>query len=174
VIARLRGRYDILSLDLRGHGGSTRGPHGTLAYRDFTPAEWSRAEHDLEAAARWLADRGIADSDCVYVGSSIGSSLVARFAGDHPDTAGVVLLSPGLAYRDLAIAGAVARYPNPLLLVGSEEEGMPDTLAQLARLAGQRAIVLQVPGDAHGIGTLLDDRAHLAAVLAFIAAILPR
>src|SRR5687768_3898114 len=80
VIERLRGGSEILAVDLRGHGGSTRGPRGALAWRDFGERDWERAVLDLEAAQRWLGERGFVARDCVYVGSSIGSSLVVRFA----------------------------------------------------------------------------------------------
>lgn len=170
LVERLRGRSEILALDLRGHGGSTRGPRGELAWRAFGPRDWARAVLDLDAATRWLGERGFRAADCVYVGSSIGASLVVRYVAEQPDAAGVVLLSPGLAYRDLRIVGAAAAYPGRALIVHSEEEGAAATVAELDRLWGERAELLPVGGTAHGVAMLDEHPAALDAIVRFVEA----
>ena len=103
------GRYEILALDLRGHGGSTRGPTGKLDWHDFDTDAWKAAVADLEAADAWLGERGFTPAGCVYVGSSIGASLVLRFAAGHPVWSGIsIALAVIVIYAVAAHGGEVA------------------------------------------------------------------
>src|SRR5688500_1366808 len=97
-IDALRGKYHLIALDMRGHGESTASKHGALDWQQFTQADWEAVTGDLAAATQFLSGKGVALAGTVLVGSSIGSSATIRFAGDHPDVAGIVLLSPGLKY----------------------------------------------------------------------------
>lgn len=74
--------WDILRLDLRGHGGSfTRGAIGMRVWCD-----------DL---ARLLAAEGYARA--VLVGHSLGAHVALEFAASHPQrVAGLVLIDPAL------------------------------------------------------------------------------
>lgn len=169
LIERLRGRSELLALDLRGHGGSTRGPNGELAWKAFDDAEWVAAVNDVYAAQAWLKERGFTVTDCVYVGASIGSSLVVRFAGDRWDVGGLVLLSPGMAYRGLDIRAAAAEFNKAVLVVHSEEDGAKETADQLAAIWGDDDFqLIEVAGTTHGISTIADDPALLDAVVLFI------
>jgi alpha-beta hydrolase superfamily lysophospholipase len=170
LIAKLRGKAEILAFDLRGHGDSRRGPHGLISYRDFNGTDWGNAVRDLDAATAWLGERGYRASDCIYVGSSIGSTLVIRWAGAHPDAGALVLLSPGLDYQGLNILDAAAKFAHPVLVVYSGEPGMSTTINRLAQTWGTRVELEPVEGIEHGISMLTDDRARLAQVIEFLTA----
>lgn len=167
LVERLRGRYEILSFDLRGHGGSTRGPGGEISWRRFGEAEWRAGDRDLDAALAWLGERGFRAEDCALVGSSIGGSYVIRHAGEH-GAASIVLLSPGLAYHGVTIAEAAARYGGPALVLHSEEDGAKDTAAELGRLWGDRMELVALGGTAHGVALVVDDAAMLDLVVGFV------
>jgi pimeloyl-ACP methyl ester carboxylesterase len=168
LVRRLRGSYEILSLDLRGHGESTRGPRGELAWKSFGGRDWEDAVLDLDAAARWLGERGFRTSDCVWIGSSIGASLVLRFAGERVDARGLVLLSPGLDYRGLRIAEAAERYPGPALVITSAQDAGANAVALLDKTWGDRLELLQLDGDAHGVTMLLDRPTLLDTIASFV------
>lgn len=172
LVERLRKRYEILAFDLRGHGGSTRGPGKELSWRTLHEKDWEAAVHDLEAAERWLGERGFRAADCVFVGSSIGSSLVLRFVGERPDAAGVVLLSPGLAYRGLVITDAAQRFAGKRLIVTSDEPGPAATADELEKIWNGDVERLQVPGNAHGMAMVADQEAMLDAIAGFIDRVL--
>jgi pimeloyl-ACP methyl ester carboxylesterase len=165
---KLRGRYEILAFDLRGHGGSTRGPRGELRWNDFGSDDWQAAVADLDAADRWLGERGFGTEDCVYVGSSIGSSLVVRFAATRRP-AGIVLLSPGRSYFGIEIATAAATVASPRLVIASQERGAAETLAMLEDIWGGAFQVLQIGGTAHGVSMIAADPAIRDLVLGFVA-----
>ncbi|MDP3772591.1 MAG: alpha/beta fold hydrolase [bacterium] len=82
-----------VAVDLRGHGESAGGPDG---YRSFTDAQHQASLNDVAAGVDFLRAKGIQEIICI--GASIGANLALRFGADHPEVAGVILLSPGLHY----------------------------------------------------------------------------
>jgi len=106
------------------------------------------------------------------VGSSIGSSLAMRFAGRRVDTAGVVLLSPGLAYRDLAIADAIEAFRRAALIVYSEEPGPAAVVEVASPLWGDNLQLLMVDGDSHGQGMLVANPGIVDTVAGFLDGVL--
>ncbi|MFA5911208.1 MAG: alpha/beta fold hydrolase [Vicinamibacterales bacterium] len=80
-----------LTIDLRGHGGSSGSPQ-SLA--DMV--------QDVRAAAQWLAARpGVRPGSIGLVGASLGASLSLLAAPDLPAVRAIALLSPSLDYRGL-------------------------------------------------------------------------
>ncbi|WP_188944183.1 alpha/beta hydrolase [Nakamurella endophytica] len=84
----------VLLLDYRGYGGNPGAPSE------------SGLAADALAARRFLAGRGFADADLVYLGESLGGAVVTELAARHPPRA-LVLRSP---FTDLAAVAADA-YP---------------------------------------------------------------
>jgi pimeloyl-ACP methyl ester carboxylesterase len=168
LIERLRKQYEILAFDLRGHGGSTRGPAGELSWRRMHEKDWEAAVLDVAAAAGWLGERGFRPEDCAYLGSSIGSSLVLLYVAERAPTAGIVMLSPGLAYRGLVISDAAKRLTGPRMVVTSEEPGPAATADELERIWGDAVERLAVAGSAHGIAMVADQEVMLDAIAGFV------
>ena len=89
-IAALAGRlqensFEVLSYDARGHGASA----GTYTLGDL--------EHlDVESAAAWAGERGV---PTILVGASLGGVAVLRYACDHPELSGVVVVSSPDGWR---------------------------------------------------------------------------
>lgn len=114
-----------LAIDLRGHGESVSGAGGKrLDHKKFIDAEHQAKMKDVEAAVRWLAEKGHPSSRLALVGASIGANLAIAYAGGHQEVRAIVALSPGLDYRGVATAHAVEAMPRSqrLLLVASEED----------------------------------------------------
>ena len=82
-----RAGYNVLMLDLRGHGGSG-GERVTLGYREA---------RDVRGALSWLEGRGFDPKDVVLHGWSMGGAAVLRAA---PGT-GVAAVVEESAYADL-------------------------------------------------------------------------
>ncbi len=88
-VARLGGRYRIISFDFPAHGLTGQSPDG-----QYTQAAYAKV---LGAVA---ANRGL--TRFVVAGNSMGGGVAARFAADHPDRiAGLILVdASGAPYPD--------------------------------------------------------------------------
>lgn len=177
-VTALRGKYHVLALDMRGHGESTESDHGALDWQQFTDADWDAVTGDLAAATQFLSSKGVALAGTVIVGSSIGSSATLRFAADHPDLAGIVMLSPGLKYHGLETVPAAKRYGKPKLIVYSSDaedaaRGLEQAWKQADDLPQPQPVTMhQVPGKAHGVKMLADDPGLVDAVVEFVDKVL--
>jgi alpha-beta hydrolase superfamily lysophospholipase len=77
--------FEVLSYDARGHGDSA----GTFTL--------GHLEHlDVESAASWARQRGV---PTILVGASLGGVAVLRYASDHPELTGVVIVSSPAGWR---------------------------------------------------------------------------
>ncbi len=94
-----------LAIDLRGHGGSVRGPAGTVDFTTFdSPNAWPKLVEDLRASAFWLKKQGVRDGRIAVGGASIGANLASRVAVERPKTPFLLLLSPADDYRGVRLA----------------------------------------------------------------------
>jgi 3-oxoadipate enol-lactonase len=88
--------YNILSLDLRGHGKSAK----PKAYSEYNIPHYT---HDLEALFEYL---GIAQ--CILVSHSFGSLVALEFLAQHQDRVrAAVFISPSYAVRNRGLARLV-------------------------------------------------------------------
>lgn len=141
---------NVLTMDLRGHGESTLSSTGqTVRWPAFenTPARWEALEKDVEAAVAYVRGRR-GDAGVVLVGSSIGASAVVRHAASDPMVRGLVLLSPGLAYRGVEIRSQAQTYlaaGHPALLIaGQIDTPSVEAITQIARGVGPTGATSQV------------------------------
>ena len=138
-----------LTIDLRGHGGSS-GSAGEL----------TAMIQDVRAAARWLASRANVRPDSIaIVGASLGASLALHAAIDLPQVRAIGLLSPSLDYRGLRTDTALVKRlgARSLWLAASTEDPLAlRTLRDFAAEAsGPRE---QMVSNAPAHGTMLLDR----------------
>jgi pimeloyl-ACP methyl ester carboxylesterase len=166
----LRGKYHLLALDMRGHGASA----GATSWKSFKDSDWEAVTGDLAAATQFLSAKGVPLGGTVVIGSSIGSTATLRFAGEHPDLAGIVLVSPGLKYRGVETVPAARKYGRPKLVVFStDSEDAALALEQVwkkeAALPQPQPVTMRrVPGKAHGVKMLADDPGLVDAVVDFV------
>lgn len=115
-----------LAIDFRGHGQSTITTDGrTLDYTTFSHEEHQAKIKDVEAAVALLEKTyGVDTRQIAFVGASIGANLAIQYAAAHADVPGVVALSPGLNYRDIATMPLVQSLTRDrhLFLVGSADD----------------------------------------------------
>lgn len=138
-----------LTIDLRGHGGSS-GSSG----------DFSAMIQDVRAAARWLASRANVRPDAIaIVGASLGASLALHAAIDLPQVRAIGLLSPSLDYRGLRTDTALIKRlgARSLWLAASAEDPLAlRTLRDFAaETSGPRE---QMVSNASAHGTMLLDR----------------
>jgi dienelactone hydrolase len=109
----------VVSIDLRGHGDSTRKltAQGTifLEHRTFTDRDYRDMLLDVNAAVDWVSEQPDINKQRVgIIGSSLGANLALRYAAINEDLAAVALLSPGINYRGVRtddVIGQLAHIP---------------------------------------------------------------
>ncbi len=148
--------FATLAIDLRGHGESTVGPHGTVLDRNaFSDKQHQEKSRDVDAAVRWLMEKGFVLTKIALVGASIGANLAIAYAGGHEGIPAVVALSPGLDYHGVLTEPSAAAMPRTqkLLLAASAEDAYSlSSVFRLAQIKEDAEVQAQVDG---GHGTKL-------------------
>lgn len=168
-----------LAFDLRGHGQSQTPPEGSPAsWPKFrvskTHNEWDNMREDAAAAVAFLKERGVPEEAAAFGGGDVGGSVALKYAAVHPAVPMVLLLSPGMSYRDVITVNAVRAYRGrPILMVVADDDRRSSTetpiLHQFARLAAgaERAALVRV-ARGHGTGMLASNRGLVARILDWI------
>ncbi|MEX0931803.1 MAG: alpha/beta fold hydrolase [Candidatus Paceibacterota bacterium] len=148
--------WDIVALDLRGHGNSDGGPDG---YKTFENEEHQKSILDVEAGVTFLETRGIARSSVALCGASIGANLTIQSMAEHTDTPAGIALSPGFNYKGVETRPCMPQLGQQrLLLVASRDDersyGNCATMAEvLAEEASESTTVELVVYEHAGHGT---------------------
>ncbi len=174
----------VLSLDLRGHGDSVRGPQSDRqTWEGFgeDAARWAGLPRDAVAGARYLFNAGAARS-VVVVGSSIGASAAVAGLADEPRVVGLAMISPGLGYHGLDALGPMRSYAampttpaRTAWLMAAERDGESaravTTLAtEASGITVEQAVVPS--SDAHGVSLLNAEPARWDALERYVRTVL--
>ncbi len=144
-----------LAIDFRGHGGSRRTKDGrTLDYQTFTHPEHQAKIKDIEAAVAFLERAyGATTTRLVLVGASIGANLAIQYGAAHAEVPGIVALSPGLNYRDVAtmpLIQSLTRDRHVYLASSSDDEISGPAVEKLAERSLARTDVKRFADAGHG------------------------
>jgi len=132
--------FSVISIDLRGHGQSSGN------WKSFGSDEFNAMVFDVKAAKEVLAANGATNFG--IIGASIGANIALKYS--DPDVSAVVLLSPGLEYRDVDIESDAEQFNTPVLIVASSEDQYSATSSE--------KIEKLLPGDKKLI--MLNDAGH--------------
>lgn len=101
--------FQVLAIDLRGHGESTRkfkssngkgeSDYEKLDYKNFGDSEHQKSILDIKAAVEFLKSKGYAQ--LFLGGASIGANLALQYLKESPDAEKAILFSAGLNYRGI-------------------------------------------------------------------------
>lgn len=141
-----------LAIDLRGHGESSGGPTG---YENFSDEDHQKSIKDVEAASKFLAEKGFDKAHQFLVGASIGANLALQFLVENEEVPAAVLLSPGLDYRGIKTEPLITRVGKGkfLLIAASEDDaGRADMARELYNKVpqGANATLLVYKNAGHG------------------------
>ena len=118
----------VLAVDLRGHGESNRkmtpGGPAVLDYHSFAAQDFQDMLLDVNASIDWLMDQPGTDKKRIgIVGSSLGANLALRYAMFNNELAALVLLSPGLQYKEVRTDNAMVKVASmPMRIVVSRDD----------------------------------------------------
>lgn len=90
--------FQVLAIDLRGHGESTNGPDG---YKNFSNEEHQKSILDIEAALDFFKVLNIKLENIIIGGASIGANLALWYGSENNEIKKIFCLSPGINYREI-------------------------------------------------------------------------
>jgi pimeloyl-ACP methyl ester carboxylesterase len=151
--------YDVLSIDLRGHGESINQNGKTISFQSFTPPDFIKMVLDVKAAKHFLvAQKNISPNNIAIVGASIGANVGLKYAASDPSVKAVVLLSPGLNYKGIATAAAITGYKNPIYIAAAGKDPIagsdPQALCSMINCGNHLKIYQD--SSSHGTNMFLD------------------
>ena len=154
-----------LSVDLRGHAGSQKGPPGSTDYTGFDAHnQWPSTAEDLRAAAAWLKKTGVPESRIAFGGASIGANLASVVAAERPSAPFLLLLSPSENYRGVFIK---SRAGLKTLAAASPADSYAYVCVRRLE-AEKRAAILYAPGG-HGV-QMFEDAATYQRLVDWLTA----
>lgn len=113
--------YNVLSIDLRGHGQSLKKDGRTVGWQMFSAKDFNDMILDVKAAKEFLEKKGV--NKISLIGASIGANAALNYATEDIEIKTIVLLSPGLDYRGVKTEDTAKDYENrPILIVASEDD----------------------------------------------------
>lgn len=144
--------YQVVAMDLRGHGESRQQAAGALDYREFGPPDWSGVLQDIEAARACLLAAGADPENIFIAGEGLGGGLALQYTVQNADIQGVVLVSPGLDEVGIDTAALIQQLTDrPCVVLWSEGDAYAAAAAAtLIRLAPAHLESHAYPGAAHG------------------------
>ena len=138
--------YNVLTLDLRGHGESK--PN-----RELTQDDFDSMSSDLTSATDYLIEKKI--NEISIMGASLGANVGLNFILNEPKAHRLVLLSPGIEYRGINVLESAKYYDRPLLILSSiGDEYSWDSSNQIFNLSPSRVRLEPYEGNIHGINIL--------------------
>lgn len=106
--------YRVVTIDLRGHGGSTL--PAPLAEDD-----WPKLVADVDAGVALLRSKGA--KEVHVVGARAGATLALAAAAANPDVSDLVLLTPSLTAHGIKLSSSIAGYAGrPLMVAVSADD----------------------------------------------------
>ena len=157
--------FDVIALDLRGHGQST----GDLDFMEFSTADWLACVGDVSAAIEPMA-LNAREYSLFLIGGSIGANLSLLTAAEDSRIDGVVLLSPGLDYRGVEPLTVVDDYnPRPVMLVAAEDDPYSqESVEELAEELTNSELIIY-PDGGHGTQLLTSQPELLETLTDWLA-----
>ncbi len=158
--------YNVLTVDLRGHGDSGGAQ------------DWQAAERDVLTWLDWLSEQPSVMPDAFgLIGASIGGNLALIGCAYDPRCVTAVALSPGLDYRGVVIDEVVfqAMADRALLLIATQGDSYSaSSVKAMAELSVGELGLHLYPGSAHGTNLIsTTDMPAVGLILDWLVVHLP-
>jgi len=151
--------YAVLSVDLRGHGESTKQANHTISYQSFMPKNFKNMTLDVKAAKKYLiGERNANPNQISIIGASIGANLALKYAASDNSINSVILLSPGLNYRGISALDTIMKYNGPIYIVTAEDdsESAKDSIILCEKITCAENLKIFENTNVHGTDMLSD------------------
>ncbi len=160
IPALLQSGFNVLNVDLRGHGET-----GGLI-------NWRRALNDVRVWVAWLHDEtGNPQTPVAMIGSSMGSALALLGCADEPTCPTAIAISPGWSYYGLNVERAFTDglRDKTVLLVYSERDRWPSLGVPQMLEAATGSVGTQVyEGNVHGMDLFYTEEDLLPLIIEWL------
>jgi pimeloyl-ACP methyl ester carboxylesterase len=172
--------YAVISLDLRGHGKSTRTEGGRrITWRRFKKEQWADLPGDIGQVIHTFTKSEdypkIDGQNVALIGEKLGANVaVLTTQKTHDAVKALTLLSPGLDYKGLSPSQALLEFTKPVLLLTSQDDeyGNKSTHGLYNWILGQKTL-LEYGRIGDGAEMLVGRPAISAAILDWLEKSLP-
>ncbi|MFQ5699631.1 MAG: alpha/beta hydrolase [Myxococcota bacterium] len=152
--------FNILNLDLRGHGESIHKGDAVLSAVDLPMAMTGtlvrQSIPDMETALGYLQGRGIQVERVVLIGAAYGNVLAVMATVRRPDIRGIVLLSPIERGYGISTKRTIHEYRGDLLTIVARDDRIAAGATHVL-IAAHPGAEEEIFFDSGGHGTALLD-----------------
>lgn len=113
--------YDVLAIDLRGHGQSTDKNGLKISWQSFSEKDFNDMVLDVKAAKDFMIKQKPKNKIAI-IGASIGANTALNYAVNDKEIKTIVLLSPGLDYHGVKTEESMKKYDRSVLIAVSSED----------------------------------------------------
>ena len=135
--------YNVISIDLRGHGESS------LSWSSSSDTDFNKMTLDVKAAKNFLVSNDIG-SDIVIIGASIGANVALNYAVKDNSIKTIILLSPGLSYRGVKTEETIKLFKHPILIVAAEGDTYSADSSRALNSLSKNSVLKIYQGLEHG------------------------
>ena len=163
----------VLAYDIRGHGDSATRNGESRRYNRFGSEDWNRAVADIGLAKKQLLAQGVSPENLFIVGASIGANMAVEYGDGDGEIQAVVLLSPGVKYKNLDIEKTVKENRRlPMLLMAAEgDRYSADSIEKMKVWSPAYAEMRMYAGTSHGTNLLLRSERILDDIFGWLTPI---
>ncbi|MEM9801927.1 MAG: alpha/beta fold hydrolase [Planctomycetota bacterium] len=164
--------FAVLTVDLRGHGGSATDDFDFEGADDKGRATlWGLATRDVDASANFLLDQeGVHATNLSIFGVGAGSALAVRRASEDENVRAVVLVEPPAEAFGYSLANGLADLGGlpTLILSPKDERSIAESLQAAAHDANGGLEYVEVNALKSGPGESLSDKRLKSAAAAWL------
>ncbi len=158
----------ILSLDLRGHGKSTKAGDKTFSFKNMSEDDFVLIPDDIkEVVTNFLSDTtyNIDQANIIIIDASIGANSSVMAGAIIPGTKKVVMLSPGENYRGLIPQKSLAEFTGKVLIFSAEDDSYSAESSRKLSSLDKKRIGLEIfDGKDHGT-TIINNSTDAMKIL---------
>lgn len=160
VPALVEAGYNVLNVDLRGHG-ETGGDE-----------DWEAAVGDVQTWADWLRQQsGVNSESLAMIGGSIGSNLALIGCANEPACLTAIALSPGLDYYGVMPENALVeglRQRSALIFSAHGDLPSGNDVKQMVASAKGEVSLMLFTGSTHGTSMLTSPKLRKKVIPAIL------
>ncbi|MEM0951809.1 MAG: alpha/beta fold hydrolase [Cyanobacteria bacterium P01_H01_bin.74] len=150
--------YAVFSVDLRGHGKSSKTVNNNaVTWRRFTAEHWKNIHNDITAVLQYfrenLAFPEVNTESVGLIGEKLGANIATFAAKDNKSVKTMILISPGLDFKGIVPSQAIVDYNHSvLMMVGKADAYTTESAERLYKwVLGKKSLQIykKIPEDTH-------------------------